>query len=352
MWTLETMMSEAAGWLDASGPEPDVVLSTRVRLARNLSGEKFPCCSTDDAAGRVRERALSAMSKSNYLTNALVLPMEDVDPVTRRVLVERHLISAAFAEDGAGRAAVAGEGELVSAMINEEDHLRLQCIRSGLTPVDAWRLVERIDSELERNLHYAFCSDWGYLTACPTNVGTGMRVSVLANLAGLSRTGRISQVLKSVSKLGLSVRGFYGEGSSAQGGFFQISNQTTLGQSEEDIANTVERVAAQLVNLEHEARGELLKSDEHRLEDEVWRARGALANARLISSAEFMDLASSLRLGVALGLIDAPDLATLNKLLVATQPGHLSRTRAQRTTARERDIARADLVRKSLAGLN
>ncbi len=346
------MMSEAAGWLDASGPESDVVLSTRVRLARNLSGETFPCCSSDEEAERVRERVLSAVSKCNYLTNALVLLMEDVDAVTRRVLVERHLISAAFAEDGAGRAAVAGERELISAMVNEEDHLRLQCIRSGLAPVDAWRLVERIDSELERNLHYAFSSDWGYLTACPTNVGTGIRVSVLTHLAGLSRTGRIAQVLKSISKLGLSVRGFYGEGSAAQGGFFQVSNQTTLGQSEEDIANTVERVAGQLVNLEHEARGELTRTDEHRLEDEIWRARGILANARMITSSEVMDLASSLRLGVALGIIDAPDMAALNRLLVVTQPGHLGRTRGETPSARERDVARADLVRRSLAGLN
>jgi protein arginine kinase len=292
------------------------------------------------------------MSKSNYLTNALVMRMEDVDPVTRRVLVERHLISAAFAEDGPGRAAVAGEGELVSAMINEEDHLRLQCIRSGLTPVDAWRLVERIDSELERNLHYAFSSDWGYLTACPTNVGTGIRVSVLAHLAGLSRTGRISSVLKSISKLGLSVRGFYGERSAAQGGFFQISNQTTLGQSEEDIANTVERVAGQLVALEREARSDLSRTDEQRLEDEVWRATGLLSNARMISSSEVMDLASSLRLGVALDIIDSPDLATINRLLVVTQPGHLSRGRGSEAIARDRDIARADLVRRSMAGLS
>jgi protein arginine kinase len=352
MWTFETMIGETAGWLDASGPESDVVLSTRVRLARNLSDETFPCCSSDEEAEHVRESVLSAVSKCNYLTNALVLRMEDVDPVTRRVLVERHLISAAFAEDGAGRAVIAGERELVSGMINEEDHLRLQCIRSGLAPIEAWRLVERIDSELERNLHYAFCSDWGYLTACPTNVGTGIRVSVLAHLAGLSRTGRIAQVLKSISKLGLSVRGFYGEGSAAQGGFFQISNQTTLGQSEEDIANTVERVARQLVNLEHEARSELKRTDEQHLEDEVWRARGVLANARMITSTEVMEKASSLRLGVALEIIDAPDLAALNRLLVVTQPGHLSRTRGEAPSARERDIARADLVRRSLAGLN
>jgi len=352
MWTFETMLSRASGWLDASGPESDVVLSTRVRLARNLADWSFPCCCGSDSAVEVRERVLSAVSRSNYLANALVLNMEDVDPHTRRVLVERHLISSAFAEDAPGRACVAGESELVSAMVNEEDHVRLQCIRSGLEPVEACRLVERVDSELERNLHYAFCSDWGFLTACPTNVGTGIRVSVLTHLAGLARTGRISSVLKSVSKLGQSVRGFYGEGSAAQGGFFQISNHTTLGQSEEDIANTVERVAGRLVALEREARDELLRRDEHRLEDEIWRARGVLANARMISSAEVMELASSLRLGAALGMTEAPDLAALNRLMVVTQPGHLSRTRGSATTARERDIARADLVRKTMAGVN
>jgi protein arginine kinase len=343
------MMHETAGWLDASGPDSDVVLSTRVRIARNLEAEPFPNAAADESLAAVRERILSAMSVSNYLKGAVVLRMEDVDPVTRSVMVERHLISPGFAAAAEGRAVVVGEQELISAMINEEDHLRLQCIRSGLMPVDAWRLVERMDSELERNLHYAFDSDWGFLTACPTNVGTGLRVSVLAHLTGLSRLGSLSRVLGSASRLGLSVRGFYGEGSTAQGGFFQVSNQTTLGQSEEDITNTVERVAAQLSNLEREARDQLLKDDRSRLEDEVWRARGALTNARMITAGEVMDLCSSLRLGVALGLIDWPDLPTLNGLLVVTQPGHVGRAGGALPTERGRDIARADLVRRSLS---
>jgi protein arginine kinase len=351
MRTFETLVAGAADWLDASGPDSEVVLSTRVRLARNLSDGKFPCCAKEAELEEIRERTLSAVSSSRYLANALVLRMEDIHPLARRVLVERHLISAAFAEDAPGRAVIVGEGELVSAMVNEEDHLRLQCMRSGLSPVDVWRLAGRVDAELERNLHYAFSGDWGYLTACPTNVGTGIRVSVLVHLTALSRTGRIAQILKSVSKLGLSVRGFYGEGSAAQGGFFQVSNHTTLGQSEEDIANTVERVAAQLVKLENEARDELRSRDARRLEDEVWRARGVLSNARLISASEVMDLVSSLRLGAAVGMIDSPDLAMVNRLLVVTQPAHVSRLRGGELSARERDIARADLVRRNLAGL-
>ena len=352
MWTLETMLRGIPGWLESTGPESDVVLSTRVRLARNLEGAAFPGVAAADALASVRERVLGAVSKSNYLANALTLLMEDVDANTRRVLVERHLVSSEFAEDGPGRAAVVGEREVISAMINEEDHVRLQCIQSGLSPTDAWRLAERVDSELERNLHYAFSSDWGYLTACPTNVGTGIRVSVLAHLVGLSRTGRISQVLGSICKLGLSVRGFYGEGSAAQGGFFQISNQTTLGQPEEDIANTVERVVGKLVSLEREARSALSEREGQRLEDEVWRAHGVLTHARMLTSAEVMELCSSLRVGLALGIVDQPELATLNRLLVITQPGHLGRSRAEAPSAYERDVARADLVRSSMAGLS
>jgi protein arginine kinase len=349
MWTFEMMMSEPPTWLGASGPRSDVILSTRVRLARNLEGSPFPTGATEQELIEVRERIVAATAKSNYLTNAIVLRMEETDPATRRVLVERHLVSGELAEGGPGRAAIVGEKEIVSAMVNEEDHLRLQCIRAGLQPVDAWRLIERIDCELERNLQYAFSSDWGYLTSCPTNVGTGVRVSVLAHLMGLARSNRIAQVLGSVSKLGLSVRGFYGEGSAALGGFFQISNQTTLGQSEEDIAYTVERVAGQLVALELDARKELAENAGRQLADEVGRAYGILANARMISAEEVMELVSSLRLGTALGLIDSVDLGTANRLLVITQPGHMTYSHGGEPTPEERDSARADLVRKELA---
>lgn len=345
------MMRETAGWLDATGPESDVILSTRVRVARNLASSAFPSAGSPDELEKVRDDILSAMSRSNYLKGAVVVRMEDADATTRRVMVERHLISPAFMDDAPARAVVAGERELISAMINEEDHLRLQCIRSGLLPVDAWRLLERIASELEQNLHYAFDSDWGYLTACPTNVGTGLRVSVLAHLLGLLRTGEISKVLGGVSRLGLSIRGYYGEGSAAQGGFFQVSNHTTLGQSEEDIISTVDRVGSRLADLEREARARLLEADGTRLEDEVWRARAVLSNARMMSASELMDLSSSLRLGVALNLIDWPDLATLNRLLIVAQPGHLNRAGAG-LSGPERDAARADLVCRILTDTN
>jgi len=350
--TLNSIVRVPAAWLSGAGPHSEVFLSTRVRVARNLDGTPFPERASKAGLARVRERILEAVAKNNYLMNACVVRMDDADSAARQALVERHVISPAFAASEEGRACVIGEREVLSGMINEEDHLRLQCIRSGLQPVDAWRLLERIDSELDRNLHYAFSSDWGFLTACPTNVGTGIRVSVLAHLAALSRMRRATSVLAGISKLGLSVRGFYGEGSAATGSFFQISNQTTLGQSEDDIAYTVERVAGQLVSLEVEAREELLERDADRLADEVHRAYGVLRSARLLAADEIMELCSSLRLGVALELIDGVSLGTVNRLLVMTQPGHLMMIHGRRSGKRARDAARAELVRRELCGPN
>jgi protein arginine kinase len=352
MPTLESIVREPAAWLAGSGPHSEVFLSTRVRVARNVDGVPFPERASTEALVRVRERVLDAVQKNNYLMNACVVSMDDADSAVRQALVERHVISPAFAGCGEGRACVIGEREVVSGMVNEEDHLRLQCIRSGLQPVDAWRLLERIDSELDRNLHYAFSSDWGFLTACPTNVGTGIRVSVLAHLAGLARMRRATAVLAGISKLGLSVRGFYGEGSAATGSFFQISNQTTLGQSEDDIAYTVERVAGQLVSLEEEARDELVGRDRSRLEDEVHRALGTLRNARLLKADEVMELCSALRLGAALGFVDGVSLGAVNRLLVVTQPGHLMMSHGRSTNGSARDAARADLVRRELSERN
>lgn len=352
MWTFETLLNEPGAWLSATGPYSEVIISTRVRLARNLDGEPFPNRADAETLARLRDRILSAVGKSNYLANALVLDMEKVEPATRDVLVERHIASHGFGIPPEGRAVVIGEREVVSGMVNEEDHLRIQCIRSGLEPLDAWRLVERLDSQLDRNLHYAYSSDWGYLTSCPTNVGTGIRVSVLVHLAGLVRGGRISRVLGSVSKLGLTVRGFYGEGSAAQGGFFQISNQTTLGQSEEDIAYTVERVAGKLASLEMETREGLLRERRLEVEDEVHRAHAVLAGARLLSAEEVMGLCSSLRLGVATGLLDTPGLAAANRLLVVTQPGHLEYGRRGDESKAGRDRLRAELVRRELGDRN
>lgn len=348
MWTFESMIGQPASWLDATGPRADVVLSTRVRLARNLAGHPFPSRAGDDDLQAVESKVRTSAAKSNYLANALVVRMSEAGPPVRQVLVERHIASPSFGVNDVGRTVIIGEHEVVSAMVNEEDHVRLQSIRSGLQPLDAWRLVSRIDAEVERNLQYAFSKNWGYLTSCPTNVGTGVRVSVLVHLVGLARRGEVAQVLGGISKLGLSVRGFYGERTAALGGFFQVSNQTTLGQSEEDIAYTVERISSRIVELELKAREELIAKAGRKIEDEVWRAHGTLTSARVMSSEEVMSLCSSLRLGVAHGIIDSVGLGTLNRLLVVTQPGHLKYFHGENPSGDERDRMRADLVRREL----
>jgi protein arginine kinase len=347
--TIDRLPSAPVRWLEESGHRSDVALSTRVRLARNLPGCPFPGRATEAELGKVREDVVSAAGSSGYFARALVVRMEEAGVAAREVLVERHIVSRDFARRPEGRAVLIDEGEVVSAMVNEEDHVRLQCIRPGLAPLAALRLATRVDREMDRNLHYAFSGDWGYLTACPTNVGTGLRVSVLMHLAGLVREGKIAQVLGSISRLGLAVRGYYGEGSSPLGGFFQISNQTTLGQSEDDLAYTVERVGGQIAELETAARERLLSRRARQLEDEVHRARGILANARLLSVDEVMEHCSSLRLGVALGLMDDLDMSTVNRLLVITRPGHLAHVFFGEDPSEVGDAARADLVRRELA---
>ena len=348
MWTIDRLLNAPLRWLEEDGPRSDVVLSTRVRVARNLPGHPFPGRAGERELLAVRESVTSAAVGSGYFDDAIVLNMEETGPAAREVLFERHLVSRDFTLRPEGRAAVVAGAESVSAMVNEEDHVRLQCIRSGLEPVAAWKLAERVDCEMDQNLHYAYSGEWGFLTACPTNVGTGLRVSVLVHLAGLVREGKIAQVLGSVSRLGLAVRGYYGEGSSPLGAFFQISNQTTLGQTEDDLAYTVERVGAQIAELETEARERLRSERSRRLEDEVHRAHGILSNARLLSIDEVMELCSSLRLGVALDLVDGVEMSTVNRLLVVTQPGHLAYAFFGEDPSEVGDAARADLVRREL----
>ena len=349
MYSMDRLLSSRLRWLEDEGPRSDVVLSTRIRLARNLTGHSFPERAQADELVAVREKVLAAVARSNYFAGSTVVRMEEAGEAAREVLAERHLVSRGLTERPEGRAAIIDKQEVVSAMVNEEDHVRLQCIRPGLAPITSWDLAGRVDREMDRNLHYACSGEWGYLTACPTNVGTGLRVSVLLHLAGLVKERKIAQVLGSVSKLGLAVRGYYGEGSSPFGAFFQISNQTTLGQTEEDLAYTVERVGGQIAELETEARKRLLSRSTRLLEDEVHRAHGVLANARLLTVDEVMRHCSSLRLGVALGLIDGVRVQTVNRLLVITQPGHLAYAFFGQDPSEVGDAARADLVRGELA---
>lgn len=335
-------------WLDGSGPASDVVLSTRVRLARNLKEVPFTHRAREEQLAMVYSSVVSAVRKTPALVSSSALQMRELTPLDRQFLVERHLISHDLADNGRLRGLLLVPDESVSAMVNEEDHLRLQALASGFQLRSAWESVNAIDDELGQDLDYAFSEDLGYLTACPTNAGTGMRASVLIHLPSLVLTKQISRVLQGITQVGLAVRGFYGEGSQIMGNFFQISNQTTLGQSEKETVESLERVTRQIIEYEQKARDELLKEARVQIEDKIWRAYGALKHSRVISSSEVVNLSSAVRFGVALQIEGLASVRTLNELLIRTQPAHIQLAAGQELEQRERNVLRANYVRSLL----
>lgn len=337
-------------WLDGSGPSSEIVLSTRVRLARNLKNLPFTHRARDEQLSMIYSSVLTTVRKTPALQRVVALPMRELTPLVRQFLVERHLISNDLADNGRVRGLLVLPDESVSAMVNEEDHLRLQGLASGFQLRSAWESVNAIDDELGRDLDYAFSEDLGYLTACPTNAGTGMRASVLIHLPALVLTKQIGRVLQGITQVGLAVRGFYGEGSQIMGNFFQISNQTTLGQIEHETVESLERVTRQIIDSEQRAREELLKDARVQIEDKIWRAYGGLRYSRVISSQEVVNLTSAVRFGVALQLGGLPSVRTLNELLIRTQPAHVQLSAGKEMDQRDRNTTRADYVRRILEG--
>lgn len=348
---LQKMADLPSLWVAADGPEAEIVFSCRVRLARNLEDFIFPAWADNSTKKIVSEEILRAVEKNNYFKEARIIDMNRLSPVERRFLMERHLISVEFVEEGSYRFLVTEKGEMISLMINEEDHLRLQVILSGLQLMEAWRLSDRVDDELERNLDYAFLPQWGYLTACPTNTGTGMRASCMIHLPALISTGKINDLLRSISKLGLVARGLYGEGTESQGDFFQISNQVTLGSKEEEIVDNVEKVTKQVVEQEKRARELLVRKNRLQLEDEVGRAYGILVNTRLINSKEAITLLSKLRLGVSLDLWPNLNLRVLNELFFLITPAQIQVKEGKELDSFSRDRLRAEMIREKLISL-
>ncbi|MEW6308133.1 MAG: protein arginine kinase [Bacillota bacterium] len=339
----------ASKWMEASGPDGDVVISSRVRLARNLSGVPFPHGMGPDEASKVLAAVKSAVAEINR-DNPLplsVLSLDDLEPVARQVLVEKHLVSPQHAAGGASRAVVLREDEAVSIMVNEEDHLRIQCLFPGLQVAEAWRLASRIDDGLESRMDYAFEEGHGYLTACPTNVGTGLRASVMVHLPALVMTNQAGRILSAITKFGLLVRGLYGEGTEASGNLFQVSNQVTLGQSEEEIIANLEAVARQIIDQERQTRSALARDMGDQLADRVWRAMGAVSNARIVTSQEAMQLLSDVRLGASMGILSGVDQRVLNELMVTTRPGFLQQLAGKELSPGERDLRRAEILRES-----
>jgi protein arginine kinase len=335
-------------WLDGTGPSSDIVLSTRVRLARNLTDAPFTHRARDEQLALIYSSVLSAVRNIPELNGIVSFAMKDLGALDRQFLVERHLISNDLADDGKLRGLLVMPDESFSAMVNEEDHLRLQALASGFQLRTAWEAANSVDDELARSLEYAFSEDLGYLTSCPTNAGTGMRASVLIHLPSLVLTKQIGRVLQGIAQVGLAVRGFYGEGSQIMGNFFQISNQTTLGQSEKETIESLERVTRQIIEYEQRARDELLKDARILIEDKIWRAYGTLRYSRVINSQEVINLSSAVRFGVALQIEGLPTVQVLNELLVRTQPAHLQQWGGREMEPRERNVVRAEFVRDLL----
>jgi protein arginine kinase len=345
-------MRTAGEWLRGTGPQSDIVISSRVRLARNLGSYPFLSRMKPQERREAENRLREIILESDVMPTNIWFDLYDTEPLERKLLVERHLISREH-EDSSGRRGVAvSDEENVSIMVLEEDHLRIQVLQSGLNLPRAWERATEIDDAIEAKSDYAFDEELGYLTACPTNVGTGLRVSVMLHLPALVITRQIEKVFHAVSKINLAVRGLYGEGTEAHGHFYQISNQVTLGKSESAIIENVEAVIPQIVRFEQNAREALLTRDRRRLEDRVWRAFGMLKYARVISSEETMTLLSALRLGIHLGLISDVPVNRVNELFIYTQPAHLQLLSGGDLEPFERDQRRADYVRERLNGNN
>ncbi|MBD1372400.1 protein arginine kinase [Hazenella sp. IB182357] len=339
-------------WMKVKGPQSDIVFSSRIRIARNLSGLPFPMLSTDSQSEEVVNRVEEAWKTNKQeladLAAAEFVRMKDLNELEKRVLVEKHLISPMLAEESRNGAVLLAQDESFSIMINEEDHIRIQCIFPGLQLEKAWKLADQLDEWIEKNLSYAFDDQRGYLTSCPTNVGTGIRASVMIHLPALAMTQQLNRILPAITQVGLAVRGIYGEGSEALGHLYQVSNQVTLGQSEEEILDKLQGVVYQMIEHEQASRKRLQEISSVQLEDRVFRSLGILTHSRIIDSKEAMKRLSDVRLGVDLGLITDVSANVMNELMVMTQPGFLQQYAGSRLDAEQRDIRRSKLIRERL----
>lgn len=335
-------------WMKGKGPMSDVVISTRLRLARNLNKHSFPNNKQQKDLIVIRDKINLALKKVNYKLAKLFL--EDIPLLERKSLVERHLMSLNMAEEGSGKLLAVDKDEMISIMVNEEDHLRLQVLFPGMQLTDGLRLINDLDDQLEKELEYAFSEEWGYLTSCPTNIGTGLRASVMVHLPGLKMTNKLNETLQLITRLGLTVRGLYGEGSESLGNIFQISNQISLGVTEDEIIEKMTEVIGKIIEQERQARKYLFKKQEIPLKDRILRAFGMLKYAYLITTEEALTLLSDVQLGIELGIIKEIDDTILSQLIVLIRPATLQRVIGEELTPQERDIKRAELIRKKLTG--
>jgi protein arginine kinase len=345
---LDSLTQASGEWLRGSGSESDIVMSSRIRLARNLAAFPFTNRASPHQKADLEALLRDRIAKLEPETKLQYLSIAGLSALDRQFLIERQLISREIASAEGPRGVAIDERETISLMVNEEDQLRLQVIRSGLSLDEAWQLIDRVDDQLEQRVTYAFSEELGYLTACPTNVGTGMRGSVLLHLPALSWTKQIEKVFRALQKINLAVRGLYGEGSRASGDFYQISNQVTLGKSEVTILSEIREVIPEIIKYERQARNTLVKENRQALHDRISRAFGTLSSATMMTSEETMELLSSVRLGIHLGLLDDVGIATVNELFLNTQPAHLQKLMGNTLDGEERNAARARYLRQRL----
>jgi len=337
-------------WYLEKGPESDVAISSRVRLARNLEKYTFPSRISDEEAVKLVDEIKTLVLSSDKFKgyNFSYFNMQLIDPLNRQVLVEKHLISPDLSRGNKPSAALISRDEKISMMVNEEDHLRIQCLFSGMQIDNAVKLGKIVDDKLDSLVEYAFDKEFGYLTCCPTNLGTGIRISIMMHLPGLAMSGYLNSIFEACSKLGVAVRGMYGEHTEAQGNLFQFSNQVTLGQSDEEIAKNIKNIAAQIIEQERRLREQLYSQNKYMMEDKIFRSLGVIQNARIISSDESLKLLSYVRMGVDMGIIKTVSTETLNEIMLITRPACLQKIIGRELSPEERDIERANLIKSRL----
>jgi protein arginine kinase len=347
--TIASLIATPSELTDSSSSKTAIVLMTRVRLARNLSGAKFPGWAKPAEREELFQKCRAAVIAAAPMKRALDISIGDLSELEKQILVERHLISRELSGAKNGAGVVISKDQSISVMVNEEDHLRIQVLRAGFQFKKAWNAIDDLDTTLEEHLDYAYSPTLGYLTACPTNLGTAMRASAMMHLPALVISNQMEKVVRAVNQLGMVVRGLFGEGSDASGSIFQISNQTTLGESEADILKRLTSVLQTIVEQELNAREKLLEADAAKLFDKIGRAFGILRNSHLLSSSEAMNLLSLLRLGIDLGVFPDAQRCVIDRLFIEAQPGHLQHAQKGEFEPGQRDLLRAARLRSEFA---
>ena len=345
---INKLLHQPVSWLAESNPDENIAISSRIRLARNLSGFMFPANSSEPEQNQVLSIVSSTIEKNKILNGSIEFNINSLSETDKLFLLERHLISRNFCKGSNSSNLIINKTASCSLMVNEEDHIRLQVIQPGLSLHKTWTVVDNIDNHLSENISFAYNNTLGYLTSCPTNVGTGMRASVMLNLPGLTLAGYLNAVVRGVSKLGLAVRGLFGEGSECIGNFYQVSNQSTLGETERQIIQRLDNIIQQIINHEKNARLKVLETKQNFLQDYIGRAYGILCYSHILSNKEALNSLSILRMGVDLKMFTSLDNHTINKLFIAIQPAHLQKQSLKELSSIEKDILRAKIVREKL----